>query len=176
MFLQKLKKAYIRYMLRDYVKYARLLGVKVGENCKFMDNPCWGSEPFLISIGNHCLISSNVSFINHDGATWVFREKDCEFNNLYKFGRIEIKDNCFIGMRSIILPGVVINSDSIIAAGSVVTKNVPSGEVWGGVPAKLICTTEQFAKKCLKNKLPYDDVLINTDKKSEMMRVLDWRK
>lgn len=160
---------------KNHIEYARKLGVRVGDNCKFVDNPRWGSEPYLITIGNHCLLSSEITFVNHDGATWVFRDSEGKYSNLYKFGRIIIHDNCFIGTRAIILSGVTIGSNSVVAARSVVTKSIPSGEVWGGVPAKFICKTEAYAEKCFRNKLPYDDVMINTDKKQEMLRVLEMK-
>ena len=63
------------YKRQNHIKYAKSLGVKVGEDSRFVDNPIWGSEPYLISIGDHVLISGKVTFLNHDGATWVFREK-----------------------------------------------------------------------------------------------------
>ena len=63
------------YKRQDHIKYARSLGVKVGEASRFVDNPTWESEPCLISIGDHVQISGKVTFLNHDGATWVFREK-----------------------------------------------------------------------------------------------------
>lgn len=68
----------------------------------------------------------------HDGATWVFRDND-KYKNVVRFGKIQVEDNCFIGARSIIMPGVTIGKGSIIGAGSLVTKSVPSGQVWGGV-------------------------------------------
>ena len=68
--------------------------------------------------------------------------------------------------------GCNIGENSIIAAGSVLTKSVPAGEIWGGVPAKFITKTQAFAKKCFENRLPYDDEKINTDKKNEMLKVL----
>lgn len=83
-----------------------------------------------------------------------------------------MEDNCFIGLRSIILPNVTIGSNSIIAAGSVVSKSVPSGEVWGGVPAKFIMKTEDYAKKCYEGRLPYNPEMIVSNKKEEMLRVL----
>ena len=119
------------YKRQNHVQYAVQLGVKVGKNCRFVDNPCWGSEPYLISIGDHVLISSQVAFLTHDGATWCFREEG-KYKDTYKFGTIRVGNNCFIGFRSIILPNVDIGDNSIIAAGSIVTKSVPSGEVWGG--------------------------------------------
>lgn len=51
---------------------------------------------------------------------------------------IVIKDNAFIGARSIILKGVTIGENSIIGAGSVVTKSVPDNQIWAGNPAKFI--------------------------------------
>ena len=159
------------YKRLDHIKYARSLGVTVGDNCRFVDNPSWGTEPWLISIGNHVLISSQVVFVNHDGATFVFRE-DGPYKDTYKFGRIKIEDNCFIGLRSIILPNVTVGTNSILAAGSVVTKSIPPGEVWGGVPARYIMKTEDYAKKCYDQRLPYDSVKIVSNKKEEMLRVL----
>lgn len=85
----------------------------------------------MISIGNRVLISFDVSFITHDGATFVIH-KDEAYKDIYKFGRIQVGDNCFIGAKSIFLPSVKIGNNCIIAAGSVVTKNIPDGEVWGG--------------------------------------------
>lgn len=115
---------------RDHVKYARHLGVEVGKDCEFVDNPNWGSEPYLITVGNHVLISGGVTFATHDGATWVLRTKK-KYDDTFKFGRITIGDNCFIGHGSIILPSVTIGADSVVAAGSVVTKSIPFGEIWG---------------------------------------------
>ena len=163
------------YKRQDHIKYARSLGVKVGEASRFVDNPTWGSEPYLISIGDHVLISGKVTFLNHDGATWVFREKG-PYKDTYKFGPIKIGNNCFIGFGATILPNVTIGDDCIIAAGSMVTKSVPAGEVWWGIPAHFITKTEDYAKKCYENRLPYDPVLIQTDAKNEMLRVLRMEK
>ena len=93
-------------------------------------------------------------------------------------------NNCFIGFGATILPNVTIGDDCIIAAGSMVTKSVPAGEVWGGIPAHFITKTEDYAKKCYENRLPYDPVLIQeigykviqTDAKNEMLRVLRMEK
>lgn len=81
------------YKRQDHIKYAREKGVVVGENCKFVDNPVWGTEPYLITIGNHVLISGQVSFINHDGSTWCFREEG-PYKDTFKFGPITIGNNC----------------------------------------------------------------------------------
>ena len=168
---QLFHKAINLYKRKDHIKYAKSLGVRVGKNSRFVDNPSWGTEPYLITIGEHVLISSRVTFLNHDGATWVFREEG-PYKDTYKFGTITVGNNCSIGFGATILPNVDIGDNCIVAAGSVVTKSIPSGEVWGGVPAHFITKTEDYAKKCYENGLPYDPVLIQTDKKREMLRAL----
>ncbi len=157
---------------KNPIKYAKKLGVNISENVRLTDNPIWGSEPYLISIGKHTLISSEVAFLTHDGSTWLFRESG-PYKGTYKFGPINIGNNCFIGFRSIILPNVTIGDNVIIAAGSIVNKNIPSNQVWGGVPARYIMNTEEFALKCYKNRLPYDEDELKKNKRKEMLRVLN---
>lgn len=156
---------------QDPIKYAVGLGVVVGNNCKFIGSPNWGSEPWLIAIGNHVELSFDVTFLTHDGSTWVFRN-EARYKNVIRFGKIKINDNCFIGCRSTILPGVEVGENSIIAAGSVITKSVPPNSVYGGVPAKLIMTTQQFSEKCLKQNPVYDLENYKVNMKEELMRIL----
>jgi len=130
------------------VKMARKRGAKIGENCRIFDAK-FGSEPYLISIGNHCEITSGVTFITHDGGTWVFRESK-EFLGS-KFGPIVIRDNCFIGINTIILPNVIIGPNSVVGAGSVVTKDIPANCVYAGNPARCICEIGDYLKKCKDN-------------------------
>lgn len=163
------------YHRADHIQYAKRKGVQVGESCRFVDNPSWGSEPYLISIGSHVLISGNVTFINHDGATWLFREEG-PYKDTYKFGPITVGNNCFIGYGATILLNVHIGDNCIIAAGSMVTKDVPSGEVWGGVPAHFLTKTEAYAQKCYENKLPYDVTALKKDPVAEMKRVCNIRR
>jgi carbonic anhydrase/acetyltransferase-like protein (isoleucine patch superfamily) len=59
-------------------------------------------------------------------------------------GKITIEDNVFVGIRSIIMPGVTIGTGSIVATGSLVTKDVPPHTVVGGVPAKVICSVDDY--------------------------------
>ena len=127
-------------------EYFRKKGYYVGENNRIYIRD-FGSEPYLVKIGNHCTITSGVSFVTHDGAAWIFRE---EIPGLNVFGKIEIKDNCFIGINSIILPDVTIGPNSVVGAGAVVTKDVPPNTVVAGVPARRICSVEEYKEKCIK--------------------------
>lgn len=126
-------------------KYFRKKGFMVGYNNRLYINELAG-EPYLVKIGNHCTITSGVYLITHDGGAWVFRN---EIPKLNVFGKIEIKDNCFIGVNSIILPNITIGPNSVVGAGSVVTKDVPPNSVVAGVPAKVICSIENYKMKCL---------------------------
>lgn len=83
-------------------------------------------------IGAGCLITDS----DHHSIDWKVR---CLLGDTdKKTAPIVIEDYVFIGARSIILKGVTIGEKSIVAAGSVVVKNIPSGEMWGGNPAKFI--------------------------------------
>ena len=131
----------------DLAENARKLGVKIGEGTYVCSGTVWGNQPYFIEIGKNCLLSLNISFLNHDGSTHTCEQyfsKPC-FNVI--FGKIKIGDNCFIGCQSVILPNVTIGNDCIIGAGSVVTKNVPDGEVWAGNPAHFIKKTKDLAEK-----------------------------
>ena len=110
-------------------------------------------------------------FITHDGATWVFRETD-EYKNIIRFGKIIIGNDCFIGARTTILPNVKIGDGCIIAAGALVNRDIPSGEIWGGVPAHFISTTTKFAEKCKRETPKYDPVSLERNKESELKRIL----
>ena len=167
--IKKIKKRIM--MSKDPVAYAKNIGVNVlGENNRFLS--CnFGSEPWLITIGSHVCISGNVTFLTHDGSTWCFREQE-GYKHIIKFGAITIKDNCFIGHSSIIMPGVTIGENSIVGAGAVVTKDVPSNSVVAGVPAKVLCTSDEYAEKLLKNTPDYDIEAYKKDEKSEILRML----
>lgn len=138
------KKAYSMYKLSKYSNYTiaqhfRLQGAQIGDNCYFAVRNI-GSEPYLVKIGNHVGIASGVRFLTHS-LGWNYRDR---IPDLQIFGKIEIKDNCNIGVDVIILPDVTIGENCIIAAGSVVTKNIPPNSIAAGVPAKVIGNSEDY--------------------------------
>ena len=127
-------------------EYAKKIGVNLGNNVEVNQFVDWGSEPYLISIGDNTRLSLNVTFTNHDGSLSVLR-------NLYKDNTIDlikpikIGKNCFIGINSTVLYGVTIGDNVIIGACSLVTKDLESNAVYAGVPAKRICSIEEFYEK-----------------------------
>lgn len=72
-----------------------------------------------VQIGSHCSIYSNSTIDD-------------------KHGSVVLNKNCKIGTHSTIMPNVTVGENSVIAAYSFVTKNVPKKQIWGGIPAKLI--------------------------------------
>lgn len=141
-------------------------GGKIGKDCEIFPNVEFGSEPYLIRIGNHVRITNGVRFITHDGGMWVARElglKDADV-----FGKITIGNNVFIGWNSIIMPGVTIGDNCVIGAGSIVTQNVQDNSVVAGIPAKKIKNIQEYIesadKKCdytkhMSKKEKYDYLL-----------------
>ena len=135
------------YVSRDPVKYARSLGVTVGRDVRLISmkpgSGTFGSEPYLVVIGNHVTITGGVRFVTHDGGVWIFREED---PNIDVFGPIVVGNNVFIGYGGIILPNVKIGNNCVIAAGAIVSRDVPDGVVVAGIPAKTIKTIEEYAE------------------------------
>ena len=158
---------------RKPVYYARRIGVKVGKGTHFVKLPNFGSEPWLISIGDDTNISSDVCFVTHDGGRWVLDHLYPEEKPFYKIGKICIGNNCFVGMHCIILPNVCISDNCILGGGSILTKNIPSGQVWAGVPAKFVCTIEEYKERMQKYRLDIDWTAYWKDKESEIRRVFN---
>jgi acetyltransferase-like isoleucine patch superfamily enzyme len=126
--------------------YLRNKGYQIGHGNRIYEKDLAG-EPYLVRIGNHCTITEGVRLITHDGGAWVFRQ---EIPDLHVFGKIEIKDNCFIGVNSIILPNVTIGPNAVVGAGSIVTKDVPPNTVVAGSPAKVICSLDEYKAKSVE--------------------------
>ena len=122
-------------------------GGVVGQNTVIHHDVEFGSEPYLISIGNNCVITKGVRFLTHDGSMTVLQKAGLREFGLGRFGRIEIGDNCFIGWNSIIMPGIKIGNNVIVGAGSIVTHNIQDNMVVAGVPAREIETIEELSKK-----------------------------
>jgi acetyltransferase-like isoleucine patch superfamily enzyme len=100
--------------------------VFIGRNTEF--NICSG-----ITIADDCLIASGCTFVDSDHGT----DPDRPMNEQpLKGAAIVLEENVWIGAQCMVLKGVRLGRGAVIGAGSVVTKSVPAGEVWAGVPAR----------------------------------------
>lgn len=122
--------------------------------------------PFICDFGNRVKFGENV-FINHsailsasggiefeDGVMVAPGVRIATINHdmnerhtIYTYGKVTIKKNAWIGMNVTICPGVTVGKYAVVAAGAVVTKNVPDYAVVGGVPAKIIRFQEPSEQK-----------------------------
>ena len=135
---------------KNPVKYAKIIGVNGFENGKIYGKVSWGTEPWLITIGKNCHITTGVAFITHDGGTLLFRDRipDLEITKPITLG-----DNVYIGSYTIILPGVHIGNNCIIGAGAIVSKDIPDNSVAVGSPAKVIKSSDEYFEKIQKESL-----------------------
>ena len=165
------RRIYHKYLRRDLNSFAKSLGVKVGENCNYVDDPekIFGSEPWLIKVGNHVRFAFGVRIITHRGEIWVAREKNSRYNNSSNYAPVIIGDNVFIGMYSIIMPGVKIGDNVIIGAHSVVTHDIPENSVACGTPAVPISTMDKYLEKLSEKEL-FDVIHMNSKEKMQVIK------
>lgn len=108
-------------------------GASVGKGC-LLCSPLASREPYLIEIGDYTTISKSVTFVTHDNSIKLVISDKTDL-----FGKIKIGSHCFIGQCAVLMYGIEIADNVIVAAGSVVTKSVKeSNVVVGGNPARVI--------------------------------------
>lgn len=140
------------YSRAEFLKKAGIFGA-FGEKCYWYPR-ILPAEPKKILLHNNVNIATDVYFCDHDVIQHMLNNVP-EYLKLlpggkeypYKTYEIEIFDNVFIGAHSIIIGNVKIGPNVIIAAGSVVTKDVPANSIVGGNPAKVISDMETYVGK-----------------------------
>jgi maltose O-acetyltransferase len=100
-------------------------------------------HPELITIKEGADIGPRVTVLTNDSVFFHLGDPA-----LYKVRTKEviIGKNCYVGAGAIILPGVIIGDNTIIAAGSIVTKSIPPESVAMGIPARVVCSREEWAR------------------------------
>lgn len=116
----------------------------VGEHIYFYSR-IMPAEPELVSLHSNIVIATNTRLLTHDRIDFVLNGMGWDVPK--HRGCIEIFDNVFIGSDVTVCPGVKIGPNAIVAAGAVVTKDVPEGSVVGGVPAKVIGSFDSTVSK-----------------------------
>ena len=161
------------------VEVFRKMGVQIGKNVHIANfgviiDP---SLTWLIKIGDNVLIAPNVHILAHDGSILHGLEYS-------KIGLVDIKNKVFIGAGSVILPGVTIGENSVIGAGSIVSKDIPENSVALGNPAKVVCSKDEYIEKqrlLMNDENCFDERYtlkgkITESMKKEMIRVLEKNK
>ncbi len=97
-----------------------------------------------VCIGNHVNLAQGITItaLNHNFSDATKRIDEQGITTK----PVVIKDDVWIGANAVVLPGVTIGSHAVVAAGAVVTHDVPDNTVVGGVPAKVISTTPELLK------------------------------
>lgn len=162
------------YAELNHVGFAKYIGVNMGKRVFIYGNPrgMFGSEPWCITLGDNVHITRDVLFVTHDGGTLLFRHliPDLEIT-----APIIVGNDVYIGVRSIILPGVKIGNNCVIAAGSIVSKDVEDNSVVGGVPAKYIKSTFEYLEGIKKRSLKLGHLKGN-EKDKELRKYFNYRK
>lgn len=91
-----------------------------------------------LKIGDNCSISAGCHIVSHDTVKWALSGGQAP----YEYAPISIGDHCFIGLHVVITKGITIGNRCLIAAGAVVTHDIPDNSIAAGVPARIIGKVE----------------------------------
>lgn len=147
------------------INYLRCLGMKIGKGV-FIGRNCDIRIPWNINIGNHVVINKrcvldgrgakltikdNVD-IAQETNIWTCEHNPNDINHSSKASDVIIEDHVWIASRVTILPGIIIGHGAVVACGAVVTKNVTSLTIVGGIPAKQLSIRSNPCTYILSNK------------------------
>lgn len=144
----RLKKLYLRLCSPsgyEYASFEKKWGNyhSIGEDCAI-----WPytnvTNPEYTRLGNNVMLT-NCTVLGHDGSIAVLNRA---YNKkLDRVGKVDFKDNVFVGHGAIILPNVTVGPNAIVAAGAVVSKDVPEGTIVAGIPARVIGQVDELVTK-----------------------------
>lgn len=132
----------------SYIRYLWSKGMRIGAGTVIYDPRnvlIDETRPWLVEIGRNVQITRGVTLLTH-GYEWSVL-KGVYGEVLGSAGKVTIGDNVFLGVNSVILKGVSIGANTVIGAGSVVTRDIPGNCVAAGSPARVMMTLEEYREK-----------------------------
>lgn len=133
---------------KGYEQWLREHGVVIGKNLRLFNHNSIRFDittPGMITVGDNVSITADVSILTHDFCSSVFRQKYYDY--VPGRSKVVIGNNVYIGQKAMILRGVTIGDNVIIGAGAIVTKDIPSDSVVSGIPARVVCTLDEYYQK-----------------------------
>ena len=162
----RLRSVYVRLCHPGGLEYAEFLRrhgryQAIGTRCRINLGANVTNPPY-VRLGNNVSLS-DCTILGHDGVVAMLN--DAYQVKLDSVGKVDIKDNVFIGHGAIVLPGVTIGPNAVVAAGAVVTKDVMPGDVVGGVPARPISRMDDLVRRLQEqtDALPWADLIRRRD-------------
>ncbi len=119
----------------------------VGERCSIQANVVF-TDPAYVRIGDNVHLSGCTIF-GHDGVVNMLAGLGDRLVD--KVGPVTIGNDVFIGHQAVLMPGVRVGNFCVVAAGAVVTADVPDGSVVGGVPARVIGRTQDLRERIARD-------------------------
>ena len=134
---------------RLYKRMLQMHGISIGTDTIIdPDSTIDITRPSLVTIGEKCYLNKGLVIMTHDFVSGVIRNVYADYIN--SSGKVTIGNNVRTGYNVTILKGVTIGDNCFIAAGSMVTKSMPSNSIIGGVPARVLCSLDDYyqRRKC----------------------------
>lgn len=163
--LKKLKQLYATSSSARFKRYLQKQGVTIGDNVYFKNSKKMDfdlSNPMLIEIGNNVFFNRDFTLLTHDAVSWIFRIKYKDFipNSV---GKVHIGNNVHFARNVTILRGVSIGDNVFIGHSSLVTKDIPPNCIAAGIPAKVICSLDDYYKRskeqCIQEMKEYCNII-----------------
>ena len=144
----KIREKYVRSSSNRYISFLRNTGVTIGKNVVFLSPATCSidvTRPSLVEIGDDCFFNRGFTLLTHDWVSRVSRNAFSVF--LPSSGKVKIGNNVSFGFNVTVLKGVTIGDNVFVGLGSIVTKDIPSNSIVAGVPAKVICSLDDYIER-----------------------------
>jgi maltose O-acetyltransferase len=152
--LGRVRRALFERRSRSHMDRLVAGGLKVGRNCSIEPGVVLDDAmPWLIEIGDETTIAPQAYVLVHDASTKRHIDRT-------RVAPVRIGRRVFVGARAVVLPGVTIGDEAIVAAGSVVTRDVPAGVLVAGNPARPVGTVADYVarqRRCLREGPVFDE-------------------